>query len=360
MCGKKLKTALLVALIVLAPAEILAGGFPSQPKFLNTEINTQAGNPNAKRWLNTTGTNSLLFQTLADDGTLGDNWLEVDRNASVSGRKYPSKEIFRAWRSDAVNFAQFDITAIDLAFETLAGNTLAGELAFQILHRSADPAADRVLYVGEGEQSLLSLFKINNPSDTSVSPCISGAPVGAVCITTGTNQPISIGTGATERMRIAGDGSSINLKATSVQVNGTQIPAYADTTANFTGTLQSKGVDITASAGSFTLTVTAGCGGSPTLTAHYSKIGHSVTATFDSGLHCGSSPGTSWTMSGWPAALLPTQSAAYSVVPCIDNTVSTMCVLGVLNSGIAVLNKYGGGASLTDVLNFASIAYLIE
>jgi hypothetical protein len=58
------------------------------------------------------------------------------------------------------------------------------------------------------------------------------------------NIPLSIATNNTERIRIAGDGSVINLKATAVQVNGTAIPAYADATANFTGALQSNGTTV--------------------------------------------------------------------------------------------------------------------
>lgn len=54
---------------------------------------------------------------------------------------------------------------------------------------------------------------------------IVGGPTGqqAIVYTSGGSVPLSLGTAGTERIRIAGDGSLINLKATDVQVNGVSI-----------------------------------------------------------------------------------------------------------------------------------------
>lgn len=57
---------------------------------------------------------------------------------------------------------------------------------------------------------------------------LSGGPTGVTSsIFTGGSTPLSLGTNGTERIRIAADGSSINLKATAVQVNGAAIPKTA-------------------------------------------------------------------------------------------------------------------------------------
>lgn len=75
--------------------------------------------------------------------------------------------------------------------------------------------------------------KNNTPSSadygitsTAYSNIWTGGPTGAqVFLGTSANIPISIATSAVERIRIAGDGSLINLQATSVQVNGKPIAA---------------------------------------------------------------------------------------------------------------------------------------
>jgi hypothetical protein len=61
---------------------------------------------------------------------------------------------------------------------------------------------------------------------------LTGSPVGeSAALSTNSTLPLSIGTNATERIRIASDGSTINLQATAVQLNGIPFNTYSATKA---------------------------------------------------------------------------------------------------------------------------------
>jgi hypothetical protein len=122
------------------------------------------------------------------------------------------------------------------------------------------------------------------------SALITGGPTGeSAAIGTIGAFPLSLYTNLTERIRIDGAGASINLQATAIQTNG---------------------VDITASTGTFTVTLT-GCTTSPTGTARYVKSGNIVTLYIPQVAAVSNS--TSCTLTGVPAAIRPARTQSLPI-----------------------------------------------
>jgi hypothetical protein len=105
-------------------------------------------------------------------------------------------------------------------------------------------------------------------SSTYSGSYMTGGPSGeSANLSTAGTIPIAIGTNSTERIRIAGDGSLINLKATDVQINGTHITRVC--AIEFTGSgpainstlgCANGGISVSGSAGSYTITHALGVG----------------------------------------------------------------------------------------------------
>lgn len=160
--------------------------------------------------------------------------------------------------------------------------SLNGTNYSRITNANAGTAAFALIELNNGTRGLQLLIQGAN-----VNPSIyTGAPTGAAGILgVDGNIPLSIGTNGTERIRLAGDGSVINLKSTSVQTNG---------------------VDITAVTGNFTATLT-GFTVNPTGTVNYRIIGKiaylwttaSITGTSNSG---------ALSLTGLPSILQPSSN----------------------------------------------------
>jgi hypothetical protein len=152
-------------------------------------------------------------------------------------------------------------------------------------------------------------------------PFLTGGPSGehGMMYTTGAT-PISIGTTSTERIRIAGDGSVINLQSTAVQVNG---------------------VDITASTSTFTATLASGLTTTPTGTLSYKKIGNVVTLYNNTGSTIsGTSNSGSFSITGLPAAIQPS-TARFLPTHWLDNgsTVTGGCSISAAGTITASISS---------------------
>lgn len=166
-----------------------------------------------------------------------------------------------------------------------------------------------------------------------------GATGESANIYTDTSVPLSLGTNSTERVRIAGDGSLINLQATAVQINGTAIQ----------------------STGSGTLTLNGGTT-APTVAYQYFKTGNHVLLRVAAGSFTSNS--AAFTLSSLPAAIQPSTAQEFAMPTITDNGVAaTTGSLSISGTTITLNKNVGSPTSWTNAgtkgFNTFTISYYV-
>lgn len=234
--------------------------------------------------------------------------------------------------------------------ENFFSRSESGQSIQRFTNLSAGTSAISIIQLGNDTAHLV-WFGLT--SSTFATPPWTGGPTGEqFFFGTDSNAPISIATNSVERIRIAGDGSVINLQATAVQVGGVQVATQE--TGTFTGTL-------------------VGCTTSPTATINYRRAGNIVTLWFTSGgALTGTSNAITLAVSGIPAAIRPNSPAGriqYGIcLGLTDNgstvTTGVLCSVGIagLEDRVTFYNNFQSGGFTSSgtkgiTLNGFSITY---
>lgn len=185
--------------------------------------NASGASTDQKIWdaaISNTNGSTLAFRLVNDAVSVAQNWLLATRSGvSVTNLTFGN--------------------ATDNPTYTFAGTgqaTVGGDLV--VSRAVASGSALAKVANASAANGAYSLFQAKNTigvemamlvtSDATTSALLSGGPSSAAgyLYTAGAAYPLSIGTNFIERVRIAGDGSLINLQSTSVQVNGETLNSW--------------------------------------------------------------------------------------------------------------------------------------
>lgn len=279
-----------------------------------------------------TTTNAFSCQTVTGSGGApGGSTTQVQYNnagAFAGSAEFTWDGTYLSLTSDSgVSGAFFS----DFGDSIISASSNGGGVPLLTIHNT-NSGANAISQLLVKNNSNISLENVISSSGFSGSIGTSQFSGSMAALRTTSSYPLSIQTNNSERIAIAGDGSVVNLKATTVQVNG---------------------ASITPSTGTFTATFDDACTTSPTMVFDYVAIGNMVTmiARSSSGFSC-TSDSTGFATSGAPvpSAIRPTTGfiASQLVGGFVDNGANINgCIFITSGGNIQFLPQLTAGAACT-------------